>query len=199
MAITAHFKDALVEVGTAIRRPEQLARRWQEHGQDTPPSAVFLVLLANAVVGVAAYGLTMQMHRGPDGMLAGAFFTPLAAGLAWCIAFPALYIIRRIMGSRVNFSSTALAATITVSFGSSALLASVPVNWFFTLALPWSTVRWLVNVVVFSGVGFCMADVFLRVMRELEPDRTHFFSYLWLALLGVIGVELFYLFGIFNF
>lgn len=199
MAIATQLKTALVEVGNAVRRPEQLAKRWQAQGEDAPPAAVFLVLLANAVVGVAAYGLTMQMHSGPFGMVSGAFFTPLAAGLAWCIAFPALYIIRRILGSRINFTSTALAATVTVSFGASALLASVPINWFFTLALPWTTVRLLVNVVVFSGVGFCMADVFLRVMRELEPDRSHFFAYLWLGLLGVIGVELFYLFGIFNF
>ncbi|QDG52413.1 hypothetical protein FIV42_17190 [Persicimonas caeni] len=199
MAIASQLKSALVEVGTAVRRPEQLAKRWQEQTDDAPPAAVFGVLLLNAVVGVAAYGLTMQMHRGPEGMVSGAFYTPLAAGLAWCIAFPALYIIRRILGSKINFTSTALAASITVSFGASALLASVPINWFFTLALPWSSVRWLVNVVVFSGVGFCMADVFLRVMRELEPRKSHFFAYLWLALLGVIGAELFYLFGIFNF
>jgi hypothetical protein len=196
---TALLKDTLIEVGTAVRRPEQLARRWQQRGEDAPPVAVFAVLLINATVGVAIYGLTMQMHRGPGGMVDGALLTPLAAGLAWCIAFPALYIIRRLLGSKIDFSSTALAAIITVSFGASAMLASVPINWFFTLTLPWTEVRWLVNIVVFAGVSFCMSDVFLRVMRELEPDRSHFFAYLWLALLGVIGAELFYLFDIFNF
>jgi hypothetical protein len=199
MTVTSHLKDTLIEIGTAVRRPEQLARRWQERGADALPKTVFAVLLVNATIGVAAYGLTMQMHLGGEGMLDGALFTPLAAGLAWCIAFPALYIIRRLMGSQVDFSSTALAAIITVSFGASAMLASVPINWFFTLALPWAGVRWLVNIVVFIGVSFCMSDVFLRVMRELEPDRSHFFAYLWLALLGVIGTELFFIFGIFNF
>lgn len=195
----AHLKAGLTEVGAAVRRPEQLARRWQQRGEDAPPAAVFAVLLVNAAIGVAVYGLTMQMHRGPAGMLDGALYTPLAAGFAWCIAFPALYIIRRLLGSQVNFSSTALAAVITVSFGASAMLASVPINWFFTVALPWTEVRWLVNAVVFAGVGFCMSDVFLRVMRELEPDRSHFFAYLWLALLSLIGVEFFYLFDVFNF
>jgi hypothetical protein len=199
MAISAQIKDALIEVGTAVRRPEQLARRWQARGEDAPPAAVFAVLLVNATIGVAVYGLTMQMHRGPVGMLDGALLTPLAAGFAWCIAFPALYIIRRLLGSQIDFSSTALAAIITVSFGASAMLASVPINWFFTLALPFTGMRWLVNVVVFAGVSFCMSDVFLRVMRELEPDRSHFFAYLWLGLLSLIGVEFFYLFDILNF
>lgn len=199
MAISTPIKSALIEVGTAIRRPEQLARRWQRQGDDAPTPAIFIVFLTVAALGVAAYGLTMQMHHGPQGMLRGAFYTPLAAGAAWCVAFPALYIIGRLLGSRLSFSSTALAAVITISFGASAMLASVPINWFFTLALPWAATRWLVNAVVFAGVSFCMSDVFLRVMRELEPERTHFFAYLWLALLSVIGAELFYLFDIFDF
>ncbi len=199
MAISTQLTQALVEVGAAVRRPEQLASRWQERGDDAPPAAVFAVLLVNAALGVAAYGLTMQIHRGTAGMLHGAFFTPLAAGLAWCIAFPALYIIGRLLGSKLSFSTTALAASITVSFGASAMLASVPIDWFFTLALPWTLTRWVASAIVFAGVGFCMANVFVRVMRALEPERSHLFTYLWLALLGVIGLELFDLFHIFNF
>lgn len=199
MTLASSLNESISEVGAAVRRPEQLARRWQQRAEDAPSPLVFAVLLVNAVLGTAVYGLTMQMHRGPEDMLEGAFFTPLAAGLAWCIAFPALYIFKRLLGSRLDFSSTALAATITVSFGASAMLASVPVNWFFSLALPWAFTRAAVNIVVFAGVGFCMADVFLRVMRALEPKKGHFFAYVWLGLLSVIGMELFWLFGIFNF
>ncbi len=195
----AELRRSIREVGAAVRRPAQLAERWKENGQDKPSWMVFAVLLTNAALGLAAYGLTMQMHRGPEGMLEGALLAPTAAGLAWVIAFPALYIINRMLGSELNFTTTALAATITVSFAASAMLASVPVNWFFTLALPFEFTRIAVNVVVFAGVGVCMGDVFVRVMTHLEPERTHLFGYLWLGLLATIGAELFILLGIFNF
>jgi hypothetical protein len=190
---------AVTEIGMAVRRPEELAQRWQGGGEDAPTAWVFPVLLAAAVLGTAAYGLTMKMHLGVDGMLEGAFFTPLAAGLAWLLSFPALFIIKRILGSDLDFSTTALAAIVTVSFGAMAMLASVPINWFFTLALPFTSARILVNVAVFGGVGLCMVDVFLRVMRTLEPDKTQLYACLWLALISVVGMELYAIFDVFTF
>jgi hypothetical protein len=44
-----------------------------------------------------------------------------------------------------------------------------------------------------------MADVFIRVMGALEPERSPVFSYGWLGLLSVLGAELFWLFGLFSF
>lgn len=199
MSIRTRIADAVTEIGMSVRRPESLARRWEDGGDDSPTVWVFPVLLAAAALGTATYGLTMKMHLGVEGMLEGAFFTPMAAGLAWLLSFPALFIIKRILGSELDFSTTALAATITVSFGAVAMLASVPINWFFTLALPYTATRLLVNVVVFGGVGLCMNDVFLRVMRTLEPDKTQLFSMLWLGLISVIGMELFAIFDVFSF
>lgn len=191
------LRTALSEVGQAIRRPEQLALRWQ----DSPDRSYLMLLstlLANAAFGAAAYGVTMQMHHGLEGMVRGAIVTPLAGGVAWLMALPALYIFNSALGARLGVKPTALAASITVCFGAWAMLAAVPVNWFFTLAAPYDLTRILVNLLVFCGVGLAMADVFLRVLKALEPERTSGFGYVWLALVGVIGAELFYLFGAFE-
>ena len=54
-----------------------------------------------------------------------------------------------------------------------------------------------VNLLVFAGVGIAMSDVFLRVMRRLEPQRAA--PAWWLVLLAVIGSQLFYVAGLFQF
>jgi len=198
----ASIKDAVYEIGAALRRPEQLAKRWwnrERAPEDAPPSAVFWVLCVNAALGLAGYGLTMGLHLGPEGMLAGAFRAPLAAGLAWMIALPALYIANSAAGSKLDLSTTLLAALITCSFGALAMLAGVPVNWFFTLALPFTAIRWMVNAAVFAGVGICMGDTFLRTMRALEPERSIAVPVLWLMLLCIIGTELMTLLDLFSF
>jgi hypothetical protein len=51
-------------------------------------------------------------------------------------------------------------------------------------------VQLLVQLVTFAGVAICMVDVFMRTMRALEPERSRFYPFLWLALVGVIGGEL---------
>ncbi len=202
MSPTESIRTSISEVGQAVRRPEELARRWKERGTNgevAPPPAVFAVLLFTAVIGTASYGLFMHLHRGLAGMGEGALLFPLAAGMAWVLAFPALYIINTILGSRLDFSTTALAATITVAFGATAMLASIPITWFFTLALPFTAIRWTVNFIVFAGVGICMSDVFLRVMKAVEPTRSQGYAFVWLMLLSAIGVQLFWLLGLFNF
>ncbi|HZN92121.1 MAG TPA: hypothetical protein VFB81_05430, partial [Myxococcales bacterium] len=151
---------------------------------------VFPILLANAILGLAAYGLTMGLHLGVGGMVAAAIKAPFAAGLAWTLALPALYIINSSLGSKLDWSTTVLAALATVSFGALAMLASVPVNWFFSLAVPFTSVRVAVSILVFSAVGICMVDVFLRVMKALEPERSRAFAVIWLLLVAVIGAEL---------
>ncbi len=200
MNVAQEVRAGIREIGLALRRPEELTLRWRDRRtvSDAPGPVVFPVLVVNAVVGLAAYGLTLGLHRDVGGMLEGAAKAPLAAGLAWTLALPALYIINSALGSRLDVSTTFLAALTTVSFGALAMLASVPINWFFSLALPYPAVRAGVNLVVFTGVGICMVDVFMRVMKALEPERPRVYAFLWLALVGVIGLELMTLLDVFG-
>lgn len=190
------------EVGQSIRRPEQLATRWRDRAAApgrAPPSAIFVALLATAILGLSAYGLTMGLHRGTTAMLLAAAKAPVAAGTAWAVALPALYVFNSAAGSKLDASTTVLAALITCAFGALAMLAGVPVNWFFTVAVPFTPVRWGINLLIFAGVGVAMTDTFLRVMRALEPDRSRAPAFLWLGLVGVIGAELMILLELFRF
>ncbi len=200
MTLLEEIRVGLREIGIALRRPEELTVRWRDRraGAAAPRPAVFALLLANAVLGLAAYGLTMGLHAGPVAMLEGAVKAPLAAGTAWAVALPALYIVNTALGSKLDGSTTLLAALATVSFGALAMLASVPIAWFFAVALPYRWVQTLVQLVTFAGVGVCMADVFLRTMKALEPDRSRAYAALWLALVGVIGIELMVLLDLFH-
>jgi hypothetical protein len=194
--------SGFIEVGHAVRRPELLATRWRDRRErpaDAPPTSVFAALLVTAVLGLAAYGLTMGLHLDAPAMLLAAAKAPFAAGTAWAIALPSLYILNSALGSKLDASTTMLAALTTCSFGALAMLASVPINWFFTLALPFTAIRWLISVVVFTGVGIAMTDTFLRVMGALEPSRTRAVAISWLGLVGIIGTELMILLELFAF
>ena len=198
---TATLREAIQEIGLALNRPEQFALRWKKRREAptfAPSPAVFTVLLVNAVLGLAGFGLTMKMHLGLQPMLQGALKAPTACGLAWVISLPSLYILNSLNGSKLDASTTVLAALTTCSFGAMAMLAGVPVAWFFAMTLPFPAVRLAVNVVIFAGVGICMADVFLRTMKALEPRRSLLLPASWLALLGLIGLELQLLFNLFD-
>ena len=200
MHLAHEIRLGVAEIGVALRRPEELVVRWRDRSPSAPPNrSVFPVLLANAVLGLAAYGLVMGMGGGAGGMLGHAVRAPLACGVAWSIALPALYIINTLLGSRLDATTTALGALGTVSFGALAMLASVPIRWFFGVTLPYPAVGLAVDLVVFAGVGVSMVDVFLRVMKALEPDRSRLFALLWLGLVAVIGGELLVLFHVFDF
>ena len=89
------------------------------------------------------------------------------------------------------------------------MIASIPIAWFFTAALP-EEVRLfslhfsraaavlVVHLVVFTGVGTSMCDVFRRVMQALEPRRGYRPIW-WLMLVDASGAELFYQFDLFQF
>ncbi len=187
---------ALQEVGTALRKPEALAARYR--AEDFRSLATLIgVFLGNAVFGVVVYGAVMRLQQGASAMVESALKTSLAAGASWALSLPALYIFNSALGSNLRFGPTVLAASATVCFGSWAMLASVPITWFFGLALP--ALDTVINLIVFTGVGLCMCDVFIRVLRTLEPDRSSLLGYVWLALVGVIGAELFTLLGVFSF
>jgi hypothetical protein len=182
-------------VKAALREPEEFALRWQS-GEARYGLLVWGALVLTAMIGTTSYGMTLGiLGGGREAILSGLKLT-VAAGLAWAIPFPALYILNSLSGSRLSAGATLLAAAVTTSWGGLALLASLPINWFFSVAIPVPWFVRVVNLVVFSGVGVSMADIFGRVMTRLEPGRGR--SPTWcLVLVAALGWELFYGFGLF--
>ncbi|HEX4069568.1 MAG TPA: hypothetical protein VHX68_00295, partial [Planctomycetaceae bacterium] len=160
----------IVYVGRALREPEDFAERWRT-GAVRYSAWVWGALLATAILGTTTYGMTMGLLGGPGQVFAKGFICTFAAGLAWAIPLPALYVLNSLAGSKLSISTTILATLVTVSWGGLAMLASIPINWFFTTAIPHPGFVRLVNLVVFAGVGVSMIDVFRRVMCRLEPER----------------------------
>ena len=97
---------------------------------------MWAALLATAIVGTTTYGMTMGLLGGGQAIFYKGFICTFAAGLAWAIPLPALYILNSLSGSRLSASSTLLAALVTVSWGGLAMIASIPINWFFTATVP---------------------------------------------------------------
>ena len=192
-----HLRTGLSHVGLALRDPEEFAVAWND-GRAGYQWPVWAGLLATAIAGTTTYGMTMGLLGGAGDIAYKGFICTLSAGLAWAIPLPALYILNSLSGSRLPASSTLLAALVTVSWGGLAMIASIPINWFFTATIPHGGVVLLVNLIVFTGVGVAMIDVFRRVMDRLEPRREGAPVW-WLVLVGAIGAELFYFFGLFQF
>lgn len=192
-----HVRSGVTHVGLALRDPEDFAVAWNT-GAIAYRWPVWGALLVTAILGTTTYGMTMGLMGGAADIFYKGFICTLSAGLAWAIPLPALYILNSLSGSRLPASSTLLAALVTVSWGGLAMIASIPINWFFTATVPHSGFVFLVNLVVFAGVGVSMIDVFRRVMHKLEPARP-VTPVWWLLLVGSIGLELFYFFGLFQF
>src|SRR5262245_56427422 len=193
----AQLRDSIAHIGQALRAPEAFAVRWHQEGN---PYAwwVFAALGLTAVVGTTTYGMAMGILGGSKYMFECGIKFTMAAGIAWSLPLPALYILNSLSGSRLRASTTFLAALVTTSWGGLALIASIPITWFFSVAIPVAWVVLLVNLVVFTGVGVAMLDVFSRVIERLEPARGRSPAW-WLTLVGAIGTELFYAFGLFDF
>jgi hypothetical protein len=191
------LRAGLAHIQRALRDPEEFALAWHS-GRERYPLFVWLSLIGAAVTGTMLYGMTMGILGGAERVLLAGFSCTLAAGLAWGLPLPALYVFNSIGGSRLRASSTFLAAVVTTSWGGLAMLASIPINWFFTVAVPNTSFILLINLIVFAGVGLSMIDVFGRVMERLEPARGRLPA-LWLLLVGAIGAELFYSVGLFEF
>lgn len=192
-----NLRAGIHHVGVALRDPESFAVEWSE-GRSSYRWPVWISLLVTAIIGTTTYGMTMGLLGGAHDIAYKSFICTLAAGLAWAIPLPALYILNSLSGSRLAASSTLLAALVTVSWGGLAMIASIPINWFFTATIPNAKFVLFVNLIVFTGVGVSMVDVFRRVMLRLEPKR-QFAPVWWLMIVGVIGAELFYFFGLFQF
>jgi hypothetical protein len=200
------FRTSLAHVGAALKDPEEFALRWHRGSVDYR-TAVWLALAVTAILGTMTYGVTMGIGGGASIIVQKSLLLTIAAGMAWAVPLPALYVLNSLAGSRLRASTTLLAALVTTSWGGLALVASVPINWFFSVAIPaqvgdlWSAVTAQrivlgVNLLVFTGVGISMADVFQRTMNSLEPHSGR--QPIWfLVLVGIIGGDLFYLFGLF--
>src|SRR5205823_2488835 len=131
------------------------ALRW--HREGAPYSAVvFAALGLTSIIGTMTYGMIMGILGGTDEMLRDALRFTLAAGIAWSLPLPALYVLNSISGSRLRASTTFLAALVTTSWGGLAMIASIPVAWFFTVAVPFQGVVLLVHLAVFGLVGVAM-------------------------------------------
>jgi hypothetical protein len=195
------FRDqvraGLADVGQALREPEAFALRW--HVGDAPfGPLVFLALALTAITGTTTYGFIMGLLDGSREMLLDGLRCTTAAGLAWGVSLPALYVLNSLAGSRLRASTTFLAALVTTSWGGLAMIASIPVAWFFSVAIPHVVLVLFVHLAVFLAVGVAMVDVFGRVMSRLEPRRGWLPAW-WLLLVTAIGSELFYAFGLFKF
>src|SRR5262245_58488775 len=202
------LRESIAQVGIALRSPEEFALRW-DRGEAQYAWWVWASLAATAIIGTTTYCMRMGTLGGFQSMVVKGLSCTAAAGLAWSIPLPALYILNSLAGSRMRLSTTFLAALITTSWGGLAMIASIPINWFFTVSLgelipAWGGSVWvarlvlLVNLTVFTGVGVAMIDVFGRVMQSAEPRRGRGPTW-WLAVVGAIGGELFYAFGLFQF
>jgi len=199
------IRVALAHVGMALRHPEEFAVRWHR-GEVVYAPSIWASLVLTAMAGTTCYGMTMGIGQGLHAVGAKAALLTLAAGLAWAIPLPALYILNSLAGSRLRASTTLLTALVTTSWGGLALLASIPINWFFSTAIPdlpaipnlaAKLIVMLINLMVFAGVGVSMVDVFGRVIERLEPAGGR--KPLWfLAIVGLIGSQLFVLFHLFQ-
>ena len=163
-----YLRSGISHVGVALRDPEDFAAAWNR-GETLYRWPVWAALLLTAIIGTTTYGMTMGLLGGAGSVVTKGIICTLAAGLAWAIPLPALYILNSFSGSRLSVSSTLLAALVTVSWGGLAMIASIPINWFFTAAIPHPGFVLVVNLIVFAGVGVSMTDVFGRVMERLEP------------------------------
>ena len=193
----ATLRATFTSIGRALREPEDFTLAWHT-GEAQYVWTVWLGLAGTAVVGTLTYGMTMGILGGVERIAVAGLTCTLAAGLAWGLPLPALYILNSMAGSRLSVSSTVLAALVTTSWGGLAMIASIPINWFFTVSVPYAPFIFAVNLVVFAGVGVAMIDVFGRVMQRLEPARGRLPA-VWLALVAAIGGELFFFFGLFQF
>jgi hypothetical protein len=196
--------DWFAHVGLALREPEEFAARWErDEVRYAPP--IWLALALTAIAGTTCYGMTLGIGHGAAAVGAQSLRLTIAAGLAWSIPLPALYILNSLAGSRLRASTTLLAALVTTSWGGLALLASIPIAWFFAAAIPdlpaighvaAARIVLGINLLVFAGVGVSMVDVFRRVMERLEPEAV---APTWfLVLVGLIGAQLAWLFHLFT-
>jgi hypothetical protein len=192
------FEEGLRHVGLALRKPDELVLRWKQQSAEAPvPPATFAFLAVTSILCLAAYGLTMGMPHGLPSMLRHALLVPGVALIAWGLSLPSLYVLNTALGSPLDRSTTILAALTAMHFGSLARLASAPVSWFFSVTLPYPWLLTVIHLAVLGVTALCMADVFMRVMKRIDPKANPLLLLGWLALVAGIDVELKMLLAVF--
>ena len=88
----SQLQTAVAQVGAALREPEEFALRWDQGTAQCGPW-VWAALLATAIFGTTTYGMTMGLLGGVQDVLQKACICTFAAGMAWSVALPALYIL----------------------------------------------------------------------------------------------------------
>src|SRR5437762_164947 len=115
------LRASAAQVGVALKEPEAFALHW--HREGTPyPFSVFAALALTAILGTTTYGMIMGLLGGPEKMFAGGFYCTLAAGCAWVLTLPTLYILNSLAGSRLRASTTFLGALVAMSWGGLAMI-----------------------------------------------------------------------------
>src|SRR5262245_60894576 len=99
------LRHSLRQVGEALHEPEAFVLRWHRDGA-CYGAAVFAALMLTAIAGTTAYGMIMGLIDGPGQMFLGGLRCTTAAGLAWGLSLPALYILNSFAGSRLRASTT---------------------------------------------------------------------------------------------
>ena len=189
MTLLDRLREDLAEVGFALRRPQGFAVRFRDQGE-ARAGRLWLALLAAAAAGIAGFGLTLDLRHGAAGMLFASLKLTLVAAFAWGASLPSLYILGALLGSRLDWRGTALAALLTVVFGSLALLSGAPVHWFFSVAFEDAAIARAIALVIFAGVAVAMFDVFFRALLALDPGHRRAFPALWLTLVCLLGGQL---------
>ncbi|MFO0948614.1 MAG: hypothetical protein U1D30_22270 [Planctomycetota bacterium] len=116
-------QSGVAHVGLALREPEEFVARW-DAGEAQYAKWVWMSLIGTAILGTTTYGMTMGILGGVGDILRSAAICTLAAGMAWGISLPTLYILNSFTGSQLKASTTVLAAIVTTSWGGLAMLAS---------------------------------------------------------------------------
>src|SRR3982751_5657958 len=98
-----HLRSGIEHVGQALRTPEEFAVAWND-GSVRYRWWVWCSLMATAILGTVTYGMTMGLLGGTGDVLYKGMACTLAAGLAWGIPLPALYILNSLTGSRLPAS-----------------------------------------------------------------------------------------------
>src|SRR5260370_38559049 len=95
------IRSGIAHVGLALREPEDFACR-SDTGEIQYPWWVWVALGLTAVLGTTTYGMTMGLLGGSADVLRKGALCTLAAGLAWGIPLPALYILNSLSGARLS-------------------------------------------------------------------------------------------------
>src|SRR5207247_9424791 len=98
--LQSRLRAGLDHIGQALREPEAFALRWHRDGYPYHWT-VFLALALTAIAGTTTYGMIMGLPGGATEMLLDGLRCTVAAGIAWTLPLPALYVWNSRGGSRL--------------------------------------------------------------------------------------------------